>query len=247
MKLSVGSESKMPTNKKPVLSIIIPVYHEEKNIGRVLTRIRRAVKTPHVIFIIYDRADDPTVKVAKKYKVRLVKNSIGNGRGVMNAIKTGFGAFKTTAVVVTMADLCDDVSQIDEMYKLLRSKYDIVCASRYMPGGKKIGGPFVKTLLSRAAGLSLHYIFGVPTHDATNAFKMYRRDIIRSIEIKSTGGFEYSLELVLKAFKKGYRIGQIPTRWVDREAGKSKFKLLSWLPGYIKSYFSILYEGKESK
>lgn len=228
------------------VSIVIPVFNEEKNIGKVIKKIESSIKTSHQILIVYDFKNDPTCKVVEKYvkaskhkNILLIKNSVGSGRGVMNAIKTGLKKAKSETIVVTMADLCDDVSQIDEMYQLIEGGYDIVCASRYMPGGKKIGGPLLKTFLSRLAGLTLHYIYKLPTHDATNAFKMYKKKIFDEIQIESTGGFEYSLEIVLKAFKKGCKITEIPTVWKDREAGKSNFKLLKWLPNYIKSYFYI--------
>jgi len=140
-----------------------------------------------------------------------------------------------------MADLSDDVAAIDKMYKLLQNKFDIICASRYMPGGNKIGGPFIKTLLSKFAGISLHFFAGMPTHDATNAFKLYRRKVLNSITIESTGGFEYSLEILAKAKRLGYKITEIPTTWKDRENGKSRFKLFQWLPSYLRWYLFTIF------
>jgi dolichol-phosphate mannosyltransferase len=228
------------------LSIVSPVYNENKNILHLFQTLREKVKTPYELLLVYDFEEDPTCPVVKDYikenntdNIFLVRNNMGNGRGVINAIKTGFNQIKGEAVLVLMADLSDDVSQIDQMYSLIQKGNDIVCASRYCRGGKKIGGPILKTFLSRTAGLSLHYFFGVPTLDATNAFKMYSKKVLKNIHIESTGGFEYSLEIVLKAFKKEYKITEIPTVWRDREAGKSNFKLWKWLPKYIKTYFKI--------
>jgi len=227
------------------LSIVIPVFFEEKNILKIFAEIQKKVKTPHETIIIYDLDSDPTAEVAKKYikknklkNIFLIKNNFGNGRGVMNAIKTGFNKSKGEVVVVLMADLSDDIMQIDQMYKLSNEGFDVICASRYMPKGKKIGGPFLKTFLSRTAGLTLHHIFKIPTLDPTNAYKMYKKRIFKNITIESTGGFEYSLEILLKAHKLGYKIIEIPTVWRDREDGKSNFKLLKWLPNYIKWYLS---------
>jgi dolichol-phosphate mannosyltransferase len=228
------------------ISIIVPVYHEEKNILNVFKQIKKLVKTEHELLVVYDSKEDPTYPVMNMYlskkrlnNIKLVENCSGNKKGVMNAIKTGFRKAKGDAVVVLMADPSDDITQIDEMKKLIDTGYDIVCASRYMKGGKKIGGPFIKSLLSKTAGLTLHWFFGVPTHDSTNAFKMYKKKVLNSIKVESTGGFEYSLEIVLKAFKKGYRITEIPTVWTDRVNGKSNFKLMKWLPNYISWYTSI--------
>ncbi len=223
------------------ISIILPVYHEEKNILKVLKKIAKSVKTPNEILVIYDSASDPTFPVVKKYKklhkeIQLIKNNTGSGRGVMNAIKTGFVSAKGEAIVVVMADLSDDISQIDTMYKYIQKGFSVVCASRFMKEGKKIGGTFLKNFLSKFADISLHFLLGIPTHDSTNAYKMYSKDFLHSITIESTGGFEYSLEITLKAFFSGEKITEIPTVWKDREAGKSNFQLRKWLPQYIKWY-----------
>lgn len=223
------------------ISVVIPVLHEEKNIGRVLLRLEKNIKASYEVLVVYDSSSDPTIDIVKKFIYRhetknilVVKNSIGTKRGVMNAIKTGFLKAKGRAIVVLMADLSDDISQIDHVYSLIQRGFDIVCASRFMKGGKKLGGPFMKTFLSRLAGACLYYIAHIPTHDATNAFKMYRRRIFDDIQIESTGGFEYSLEILVKAYKKGYKITEIPTVWKDRVSGKSNFQLRAWLPQYIK-------------
>lgn len=229
-----------------LISIVTPVFNEKDNIKKVLASAEKLVKTDHEILVIYDFPEDTTVIPAqefiqktKKKNIRLVGNSSGSGKGVMNAIKTGFARATGKAIVVMMADLSDDISQVDQMFSLIEKGNDVVCASRYMKGGKKIGGPIVKSWMSRLAGLSLHYIFGLPTHDATNAFKMYKREVIEEFPIQSTGGFEYSMEITLKAFRAGYKIVEIPTIWRDRAAGKSNFKLWKWLPQYLKQYSLI--------
>lgn len=229
------------------LSIIIPAYHEEQTIVKVLNEISRKVKTEHEILIVYDYEEDPTKKAVLDYlpgkndnSINLIRNSVGTGRGALNAIKTGFKEAEGLAVIVVMADLADDVGKIDQMYRLIEEGYDIVCGSRYMEGGRQVGGPAIKSLLSRTAGLTLHYFFRLPTHDATNAFKMYRKEVLDKIKIESGGGYEYSLEILTKAFKKGCKITEVPTTWTDRTGGKSKFKLLKWLPLYLKWYVGLL-------
>ncbi len=227
------------------LTIIVPVYHEQDNIGQLLDRLRTNVKTPNLILVVYDKDDDPTLPAIVSYtrkhpdlSVKLAKNNVDTGRGVINAIRTGLQTATDPIVLILMADLSDDTKQIDQMYHLIQDNgYDIVAASRYMPGGKKMGGGVFKTFLSKVAGLSLYYIFRVPTRDATNAFKMYRRSIFDKLTIESTVGFEYSLEIVLKAFRAGYKITEIPTVWIDRTSGKSQFKLMRWLPKYANAYF----------
>ena len=70
--------------------------------------------------------------------------------------------------------------------------------------------------MSRIADLTLHFFTRIPTHDATNNFKMYRSSVLKDIKIESTGGFEIAMEITVKAFKKGYKITEIPTTWNER-------------------------------
>ena len=114
----------------------------------------------------------------------------------------------------------------------------VVSASRYMPGGHQIGGPLAKRLMSRAAGLSLHHLAGVKTHDPTNNFKLYSRRFLDTVTIESTAGFELALELTVKATIARRRVAEVPTTWRDRTAGESNFKLRKWLPHYLHWYWT---------
>ena len=183
-----------------------------------------------------------SIKDNYKFSISLIKNNIG--KGPLNAIKAGFKASDGGAVLVSMADLSDDIKIVDAMYRLIiEDGADIVCGSRYMKGGRQIGGPFIKKTMSRMAGLSLHYLASVPTHDATNSFKMYSRKVIDNINIESDKGFVLGLELTVKAFLKGYKIKETPSVWTDRVEGESRFKVTAWLPSYLKWYFVALFYG----
>ena len=122
------------------------------------------------------------------------------------------------------------------MYELVRQGHDVVCGSRYTRGGKQIGGPFLKGLLSRTAGLTLHWFAGVPTTDVTNSFKMYRTAFLQALTFESNGGFEIGMEAVVKAYVGGGRIAEVPSTWTDRVAGTSRFRLWRWLPKYLRWY-----------
>lgn len=110
-----------------------------------------------------------------------------------------------------------------------------------MKGGQQIGGPRFKKFLSRTAGLSLYWIGALPIHDATNAFRAYRRTWLETVTIESTGGFEISLELTVKAKLAGKKIGEVPSTWRDRSAGESRFMLRKWLPKYLKWYMKAIF------
>lgn len=228
-----------------MITIIIPVYNEGENIKKCVYEIEKEVKIPFKINLIYDSESDSTLEAGKDLNVNFVKNKYG--KGALNAIKTGLEGLDTEFGIVTMADLSDPPSVINLMVEVAESKgADIVCGSRYMKGGKQTGGPFLKGLMSRMAGLSLHYLTGVKTHDATNSFKLYRKSFLEKMQIESTGGFELGLELVVKAHTGGFRVEEVPTSWQDRANGKSNFKLMKWLPCYLKWYF-LAFRGRNAR
>ena len=232
----------MSRSQTPEVSFVIPVYNEPDNIGGTLQCLRDNVKTDHDILVVYDFDEDTTLPVVRELQptmpdVRLVKNELG--RGVLNAMKTGIAAATAPYVIVSMADGSDDYGVVDAMVKQARSGADVVAASRYMKGGRQIGGPRLKGWMSRAAGLSLHYVGGVATHDATNNFKLYSGEFLDATTIESEGGFELALELTVKATLAGHRVAEVPAIWRDREAGESNFKMRAWLPRYLHWYFAL--------
>jgi dolichol-phosphate mannosyltransferase len=221
------------------LGIIIPVYNEAENIEKTLATIQEKVTTPHRIYVVYDFDEDNTLPVAKELlkkglNLKFIKNV---RKGVVNAIRTGLNKAEEDYLLVTMADSSDDYSAVDGMCKLMSQGYDVICGSRYMKGGKQIGGPLLKKTISRIAGISLKYLAGLPTHDVTNSFKLYRKSMLRTMQIESDGGFEIGMEIVTKAHFSGFRITEVPSVWMDRQRGKSRFKILGWAPKYLKWYF----------
>ncbi|HUD06369.1 MAG TPA: glycosyltransferase [Candidatus Saccharimonadales bacterium] len=227
-----------------LLHIVIPVYNEGDNFPALYKEIKNSIKTPSELIVIYDFDEDTTIPVVKKFQKKdktivLHKNNIG--RGALNAILSGFDYVKSGPVLVTMADLSDDLSIVDNMVREYQKGASVVCGSRYMKGGKQIGGPLIKRTLSRLAGTSLYWVKRFPTHDVTNNFKLYDKALLDSITIESKGGFEIGMEITVKAFKLKKTIKELPSTWRDRTAGETNFKLLEWLPHYIHWYFYALF------
>lgn len=224
-----------------MLDIVVPVYNEKKGILRLFREIEQEIKTPKRIMIVYDFDEDTTVPVVRKhqdefpFKIDLVRNTIG--RGALNAIKTGMDSAAAEMVLVMMADSSDKLDVVDTMCDCMEHGYDLVCGSRYMKGGKQNGGPLLKGLFARLAGLSLHVLTRIPTHDCSNSFKLYRRSMLQEIKIESTGGFEIGLEILVKAYIGGYKIGEVPSEWFDRADGESNFHMWKWMPSYLHWYF----------
>ena len=223
------------------LTLVIPVYNEGANFPALWSAVTSQIRSRFTAFVVYDFDEDNTVPVLQQIisagETRLVpvKNSVG--RGVIGAIRTGFNHVESGPVLVVMADLSDDLAQVDRMVEYYRQGYQVVVGSRYMPGGQLLDAPPLKGAMSRIAGLTLHWFRGIPTHDATNAFKLYDSKILKNMTIESKAGFELSLEITVKAFLAGYRIVELPTTWRGRTQGESRFKIWAWLPQYLKWYF----------
>lgn len=227
------------------ITIVMPVYNEGENIKSALSRIHSDVHVPYNLHIVYDFDGDTTLPAARDFlegvsmPVTFVKNDLG--KGVLNALKKGLSNSESELTVVTMADLSDPPEVINKMVeRAMAEDLDVVSASRYMKGGKQIGGPFFKRFLSQSAGVSLKMFTGIPTHDISNNFRLYRNRVLNSFEIESTGGFEVAMELTVKAYAAGMKVGEVPTVWSDREAGTSNFRLWKWLPKYLRWYFFAL-------
>ncbi|MBI5395001.1 MAG: glycosyltransferase [Verrucomicrobia bacterium] len=220
------------------LTVVIPAYNEEAIIEETLRDLERKLTIPHQVLVVNDHSHDRTAEIVERLgkefpHVRLVHNT--GVRGISQTLLTGWRAATTPVVVTMMADLCDDPLTVPAMLKKIEEGYDVCCGSRYMEGGGKIGGPGPQSWLSRFVGWSLHRLIGLPTLDASNAFKMYRRDVLMNMTIEEAG-FASSLEIIVKAFLKNCKIAEVPTVWRARTKGKSSFKVFKVARNYARWY-----------
>ena len=235
-----GTNLSNPT-PTPALSVVVPVYNEGENAVPTLRGlVKRTHARPLEVLVVHDFDEDTTVPVVKRLQselpeLHLHRNDLG--RGVLNALKSGLAAARAPYVLVTMGDGSDDAGDIDAMYALADGGADVVAGSRYMKGGHQIGGPLLKRTMSLVAGLSLHWLGGLPIHDATSNYRLYSKRLLQEVTIESAGGFELGLELTVKAYVLGMRVAEVPTTWSDRTAGESRFKLWKWLPRYLHWYW----------
>jgi glycosyltransferase involved in cell wall biosynthesis len=220
------------------LDIVIPVYNESLNILSTLGALARGVKSPARVLICYDFDDDDTLPAVRNHpetyaglEVALVHNP---GRGAHAAVMAGFAASTAPFVIVYPADDDFNAAIVDRMVALGRDGCDIVCASRFMPGGKMEGCPWLKATLVRTAAFILHRIARLPTHDPTSGFRLFSRRVVERIVVESDQGFCYSIELLVKVHRLGWRVAEIPAVWFERKHGSSRFKVLQWLPAYLR-------------
>jgi dolichol-phosphate mannosyltransferase len=224
----------------PPIDLIIPVYNEGEFIARVMDALLLQVKTPFRALVCYDHDEDDTLPVLANYPRRaeldlvLVKNE---GKGVHGAVCSGFRAGTAPAAIVYPADDDFNAGILDAMVAKWQDGCDIVCASRFLPGGCMEGCPWLKAALVRLASFTLHWLARLPVHDATSGFRLFSRRVLQETPIESSLGFTYSLELLVKTHRRGWRIGEVPARWFERKHGQSRFRVLRWLPAYLRWYF----------
>jgi glycosyltransferase involved in cell wall biosynthesis len=221
------------------LDIIIPVYNEGENIVATLEGLRNHVHTPCKVLICYDFEEDTTLPAVAAHdfsplEIVPIRN---HGRGAHAAVLTGLSASTAEAVIVMPAD--DDFNShiLDRMVAKCATGCDIVTASRFLPGGCMVGCPPLKATLVRVAAFLLHRVAGLPSCDPTSGFRLFSRRTIDTIPIESQLGFTYSLELLVKAHRLGWTIGEVPARWYERTKGQSRFRVFKWLPEYLRWFF----------
>lgn len=227
------------------LTVIVPVYNEGENFREWWRQAGPHLPTGTVVRPVYDMPDDDTLPVIEALRAEgaPIEPLRNTGRGVLRALITGLRSTQVGPIIVSMADLSDDLTVIPRMLDAWREGAAVVVASRYMPGGRHVGGPFLKKALSRLGGLSLFHLAGFPSRDATNNFRLYDAEFLSTIEFESKAGFELALEITLKAWEKGQPVVEVPTTWTDRVAGESRFALKKWLPHYARLWARAMKHG----
>jgi dolichol-phosphate mannosyltransferase len=214
------------------LSIVIPAYNEEESITETIDQIEEAfsqVSIDHEILVVNDNSKDNTAQVleelSKKYPaVKYVTNLGPNGFGY--AVRYGLERYSGDCVAVMMADLSDSPYDLIRYYTtMLEGNYDCVFGSRFMKGGKVVDYPFVKKVINRIANLIIRVVMRIKYNDTTNAFKLYKREVIEGIKPILSPHFNLTIELPLKAIIRGYSYAVVPNSWTNRKYGVSKLKI----------------------
>ena len=233
----------------PPLTVVVPVYNEGANLRRWWEEARRYLPAGAGVRIVYDFEEDDTLPVARQLALEgaPIVPLCNSGRGVLRAITTGLRAVERGPVLVSMADLSDDFGALPGMLAAHAGGAGVVVASRYMRGGRQIGGPWLKGQLSRWGGRSLKWLARFPVSDATNSFRLYDAEVLKRIDIESTGGFEVGFEITMKAWMAGVPIAEVPCTWRDRVAGESRFDLRKWLPLYARLWARTLAHGVRNR
>ncbi len=224
---------------KPRVSIVVPVRGQGPAIEDFLDRLFERVDVPCEVLAVYGSHLDPTVPYLESHAVsepRLRPALNPEGSGPAQALRFAMDHAEAEVIVVITGDGSDDPSQIEPLARLVERGVAVAAASRYMQGGQQVGGPFLKSLVSRVAGVSLYWVARVGTRDAINTFKAYDRAFLETVGIDSPVGFEMGLELVAKARRRGLPVAELPTIWLDKGATPPSYRIWAWVPRYLRWY-----------
>lgn len=221
--------------------ILIPVYNENDVIVEVINKILTNVNFNYEIIICYDFDEDKTLSIIEKnfrnnQKIKFVKNI---STGFNSAIITGIKKSDAEAVLIYMADDEVNYKLINKIFEKFEEGYQVVCPSRFIPKGEMKGVPFLKGFLTKFASFIIFNYSSFPIKDATNSFRLFSKDLLNKISFESSKGFTLSFEITAKAHRLNCSMIEVPHIWLERTKGKSRFKLIYFIPFYLKWFFYI--------
>ena len=227
------------------LSVVIPAHNEEGCIEgtvRALHACLLAEAIEHEIVVVNDNSSDGTARILDRLaeeleEVRVVTNTPPHGFGF--AVRCGLHSFSGDAVAIYMADASDRPEDLVRFFRTMEAEgVDCVFGSRFIRGGRTYDYPWLKLALNRAANGFIQFLFGLRYNDVTNAFKLYRREVISGAQPLLSHHFNLTVELPLKAIIRGFSYRVVPNDWINRKAGKSKLNIEEMGSRYL---FIVLY------
>jgi len=213
------------------LSIIIPARNEADNLKECISKIYKELTDHSIdfeILVIDDGSTDNTIDVMKKISqsfasVTFISNLGENGFG--RAVRIGLENYSGDAVAIMMADLSDSPQDLVNYWNQLLDGAECVFGSRFIIGSKIHDYPKIKLFMNRAVNTMIRYAFRIESNDITNAFKMYRREVIEGCKPFISPHFNLTVEIPLKAIVRGYSWKVVPISWRNRTKGVAKLKL----------------------
>jgi dolichol-phosphate mannosyltransferase len=226
------------------LSVVIPAYEEAEVIEPTLRDVVAGLRRHGIdyeVLVVDDSSRDGTAEVVARVaaadeRVRCIRNPHPGGFGY--AVRAGLEAYRGDAVAIVMADGSDDPDDLVLYYRVLEAGYDCAFGSRFMPGATVTNYPRLKLWINRVVNFGIRMLFQHGYNDTTNAFKMYRREVIDQVGPFLSPHFNLTVELPLKAVVRGFSYAIVPTSWRDRSAGSSKLALREMGSRYL---FIVLY------
>ncbi len=227
------------------LSVVIPAHNESETVGPTVEALSdhlRSENIDHEVIVVNDHSTDDTESVLSRLcaamsHVRYINSHYAPGFGL--AIRCGLESFTGEAVAIYMADASDRPEDLTLFFRtMIEKNVDCVFGSRFIAGSKVMDYPWPKLILNRLANHWIRILFGLEYNDITNAFKLYRRQVIEGVKPILSHHFNITVELPLKAIIRGYKYVVVPNHWLNRKSGESKLKVKEMGSRYL---FIVLY------
>lgn len=206
---------------KKLVSVIIPAKDEQASIGKVLKDLNEVIKKTKKydfeVIVIDDKSKDKTSNIARKFRVKAIRNKGESGKG--KAIALGFKHAKGDYIVMLDADYSHQPEEIPEYLNKLDNGYGLIVGSRHFGGSEEYD--IVRYLGNFFLTGTFRLFFGIQLSDALNGFKAFKRSIIDNHNYKSKD-FEIEIELIANALREKEKIGEIPSHERARFGGKMK-------------------------
>ncbi|HYR51115.1 MAG TPA: polyprenol monophosphomannose synthase [Candidatus Dormibacteraeota bacterium] len=208
--------------------VIIPTYKERENLTELLRQIF-AQNLPLEVLIVDDNSPDGTGAVADQLAAADPRVHVMHRPGKMGLGSAYVAGFKYAlergydAVFEMDADFSHNPDSLPQFLRELENA-DLVVGSRYLHGVTVVNWPLKRLILSYGANVYSRVITGIPIKDLTGGFKCFRRQVLEAIDLNrvKSDGYGFQIEINFKAWRKGFRIKEIPILFVDRRAGESK-------------------------
>jgi len=222
--------------------VAIGTYNERENIAPLAEQVLAvAAREPLDILIVDDNSPDGTGKIADELSKRHERVHVlhgphkrGLGRAYLDAFAWALSRGYDT--IITMdADFSHDPHDLPEMLKRSR-ECDVVIASRYVPGGGVKNWPWYRKVVSRGGSIYTRLVTRLPVRDATGGFNCYARRVLQAIGLETirSEGYAFMIEMKFRAWKKGFRLCEMPIVFVDRICGTSKMSKRIFLEAFFR-------------
>lgn len=209
--------------------IVIPTYNEISNVQKVITRVFELDIPNLEVLVVDDNSPDGTADLVRDLqqqngRLHLLTRPGKLGLGTAYVAGFKFAIERKFDLIFEMdADLSHNPSDVPRILQEIE-RYDLVIGSRYITGVNVVNWPLSRLLLSLFANWYTRFITRMPLKDCTSGFKCFRREVLESINIEKlkSDGYSFQIELHFLAWKKGFRIKELPIIFIDRESGSSK-------------------------
>ncbi|MDE1873940.1 MAG: glycosyltransferase family 2 protein [Candidatus Micrarchaeota archaeon] len=211
----------MPGVRREFVSVVIPTFREEKNIGKVLRGVNKQLKGyDHEIIVVDDvRSKDETAEIARGMGARVIYDNVGKGAALVKGLRAARG----DVLIAMDADLSNEPKELRLLIDAIDIGYDICTGSRFIIGGGSEDIPLFRVFGNKMFVLLVNLLFGANYTDMCYGYRSFKKGVPARLDLREKG-FGIETEINIKAIKKHMRIVEVPSTEKRRAAGEGKLR-----------------------